>query len=45
MNVVDQKKIKVTGVGGIDIVGTRSIQVIVGTIVQFEADEILKIRK
>jgi len=39
------KKIKSTGVPGINIVGTNSIQVIVGTSVQFVADEIKKIRK
>ncbi|WP_413304179.1 N-acetylglucosamine-specific PTS transporter subunit IIBC [Bacillus sp. 1P10SD] len=45
MDVVDQKKIKATGVPGINIVGKQSIQVIVGTNVQFVADEIMKIRK
>ena len=45
MNAVDQKKIKATGVPGINIVGKQSIQVIVGTNVQFVADEINKIRK
>jgi PTS system N-acetylglucosamine-specific IIC component len=45
MDAVDQKKIKATGVPGIKIVGPQSIQVIVGTNVQFVADEILKIRK
>ncbi|WP_413382155.1 N-acetylglucosamine-specific PTS transporter subunit IIBC [Alkalihalobacillus sp. 1P02AB] len=45
MNVVDQDKIKATGVPGINIVGANSIQVIVGTQVQFVADEIEKIRK
>lgn len=45
MNAVDQKKIKATGVPGINIVGPQSIQVIVGTQVQFVADEIEKIRK
>ena len=45
MNAVDQKKIKATGVPGINIVGPQSIQVIVGTNVQFVADEIVKIRK
>jgi len=45
MDKVDQKKIKATGVPGINIVGTNSIQVIVGTNVQFVADEIHKIRK
>jgi N-acetylglucosamine PTS system EIICBA or EIICB component len=45
MDAVDQKKIKSTGVPGINIVGKNSIQVIVGTNVQFVADEIMKIRK
>lgn len=45
MDKVDQKKIKATGVPGINIVGKNSIQVIVGTNVQFVADEVNKIRK
>ncbi|PLR92558.1 N-acetylglucosamine-specific PTS transporter subunit IIBC [Bacillus sp. T33-2] len=45
MDAVDQKKIKSTGVPGINVVGQHSIQVIVGTNVQFVADEIEKIRK
>lgn len=45
MDAVDQAKIKATGVPGINIVGKHSIQVIVGTNVQFVADEINKIRK
>jgi len=45
MNAVDQNKIKSTGIPGINIVGPQSIQVIVGTQVQFVADEIEKIRK
>lgn len=45
MDAVDQKKIKATGVPGINVVGKNSIQVIVGTNVQFVADEIAKIRK
>ncbi|MGX6444547.1 N-acetylglucosamine-specific PTS transporter subunit IIBC [Neobacillus sp. K501] len=45
MDAVDQKKIKSTGVPGINVVGKNSIQVIVGTNVQFVADEIMKIRK
>lgn len=45
MKAVDQNKIKSTGVPGINIVGPQSIQVIVGTQVQFVADEIIKIRK
>ncbi|MCM3693473.1 N-acetylglucosamine-specific PTS transporter subunit IIBC [Neobacillus niacini] len=44
MSAVDQKKIKSTGVPGINVVGKNSIQVIVGTNVQFVADEIMKIR-
>jgi PTS system N-acetylglucosamine-specific IIC component len=44
MNAVDQQKIKATGIPGINIVGKQSIQVIVGTNVQFVADEILKLR-
>ncbi|MBO9130825.1 N-acetylglucosamine-specific PTS transporter subunit IIBC [Bacillus sp. 165] len=45
MNNVNQNKIKATGVPGINVVGSQSIQVIVGTQVQFVADEIEKIRK
>jgi PTS system N-acetylglucosamine-specific IIC component len=45
MDNVDQQKIKATGVPGINVVGPTSIQVIVGTSVQFVADEIEKIRK
>jgi len=45
MKAVNQKKIKDTGVPGINMVGPQSIQVIVGTSVQFVADEIEKIRK
>ncbi len=45
MDKVDQKKIKSTGVPGINVVGSQSIQVIVGTSVQFVADEIKKIRR
>ncbi|MGP4038420.1 N-acetylglucosamine-specific PTS transporter subunit IIBC [Gracilibacillus sp. D59] len=45
MDAVDQQRIKNTGVPGINIVGKNSIQVIVGTQVQFVADEIKKIRK
>ncbi|MEK3854156.1 N-acetylglucosamine-specific PTS transporter subunit IIBC [Cytobacillus sp. FSL H8-0458] len=44
MKAVDQKRIKDTGVPGINVVGKHSIQVIVGTEVQFIADEIEKIR-
>lgn len=42
---VDQNKIKATNVPGIKVVGEHGIQVIVGTSVQFVADEINKIRK
>lgn len=45
MDAVDEEKIKAAGVPGIHIVGSHSIQVIVGTQVQFVADEIAKIRK
>ncbi|MFT4414502.1 N-acetylglucosamine-specific PTS transporter subunit IIBC [Fredinandcohnia humi] len=45
MDKVDQKKIKATGVHGINVVGSQSIQVIVGPSVQFVADEVNKIRK
>ena len=45
MDVVDQNKIKSTGVPGINVVGAQSIQVIVGTNVQFVADEMKKIAK
>jgi N-acetylglucosamine PTS system EIICBA or EIICB component len=45
MNKVDQNKIKSTGVPGINIVGPQSIQVIVGTSVQFVADEMVKLHK
>src|SRR5699024_1531412 len=45
MDKVDEAKIKSTGVPGVHIVGKQSIQVIVGTTVQFIADEIEKIRK
>jgi N-acetylglucosamine PTS system EIICBA or EIICB component len=44
MEVVDQERIKATGVPGIHVVGENSIQVIVGTSVQFVADEIERIR-
>lgn len=44
VDVVDQKRIKNTGVSGIKVVGKNDIQVIVGTQVQFVADEIMKIR-
>jgi len=44
MDKVDQAKIKATGVPGINVVGKHNIQVIVGTSVQFVADEVNKIR-
>ncbi|HEY2422166.1 MAG TPA: N-acetylglucosamine-specific PTS transporter subunit IIBC [Neobacillus sp.] len=44
MKAVDQKKIKSTGVPGINVVGPQSIQVVVGTNVQFVADEMIQIR-
>jgi len=43
MDKVDQDKIKATGVPGINVVGSNSIQVVVGTSVQFVADEMHKI--
>ena len=45
MDVVDQDKIKATNVPGINVVGKHSIQVVVGTNVQFVADEINKLHK
>lgn len=45
MEKVNQEQIKSTGVPGINIVGSHSIQVIVGTNVQFVADEVDKINK
>ncbi|HLS10122.1 N-acetylglucosamine-specific PTS transporter subunit IIBC [Lentibacillus sp.] len=45
MDKVDQDKIKATGVPGINVVGKHNIQVVVGTQVQFVADEIRKIHK
>ncbi|MFB4166976.1 N-acetylglucosamine-specific PTS transporter subunit IIBC [Virgibacillus sp. JSM 102003] len=45
MDKVDQDKIKATGVPGINVVGKHNIQVVVGTQVQFVADEIRKLRK
>lgn len=43
MEVVDQNKIKATNVPGINIVGDHNIQVVVGTSVQFVADEMIKL--
>ena len=45
MGRVNQKRIKDTGVFGIHIIGPHSIQVIVGTNVQFVADEMAKLKK
>lgn len=45
MGRVNQKQIKDTGVFGINIIGPHSIQVIVGTNVQFVADEMAKLKK
>ncbi|MCM3086842.1 N-acetylglucosamine-specific PTS transporter subunit IIBC [Bhargavaea ginsengi] len=45
MDKVDQQKIKSTGVPGINVVGKHNIQVIVGTSVQFVADEVKKLNK
>ncbi|WP_307150014.1 N-acetylglucosamine-specific PTS transporter subunit IIBC [Robertmurraya andreesenii] len=45
MDQVDQKRIKATGVHGIKLIGANSIQVIVGTNVQFVADEVKKLRR
>ncbi|QQK81730.1 PTS transporter subunit EIIC [Salicibibacter cibi] len=44
MDKVDQEKIKATGVPGVNVVGQHNIQVVVGTQVQFVADEMIKIR-
>ncbi|MCA1055654.1 N-acetylglucosamine-specific PTS transporter subunit IIBC [Rossellomorea aquimaris] len=44
MDAVDQRRIKATGVPGINIVGPNSIQVVVGTSVQFVADEVERLR-
>jgi PTS system N-acetylglucosamine-specific IIC component len=41
---VDQAKIKATGVPGVKVIDDKNIQVIVGTEVQFVADEMSKIR-
>lgn len=43
MDKVDQPKIKATGVPGVNVVGKHDIQVIVGTSVQFVADEIQRL--
>lgn len=43
MDAVDQDAIRATGVPGINVVGEKDIQVIVGTSVQFVADEMERI--
>ncbi|MFC0524489.1 N-acetylglucosamine-specific PTS transporter subunit IIBC [Pontibacillus salicampi] len=45
MDIVDQAKIKATGVPGINVVNSHNIQVVVGTSVQFVADAIERQRK
>src|SRR5699024_4895552 len=45
MEKVDEAKIKATNVPGVNVVGKHGIQVVVGTNVQFVADEINKLRK
>lgn len=45
MSQVDQKKIKSTGIPGINVINDRNIQVVVGTQVESVANEIHKIRK
>ncbi|WP_042146601.1 N-acetylglucosamine-specific PTS transporter subunit IIBC [Paucisalibacillus sp. EB02] len=42
---VNQAKIKATGVPGINVIDKNNIQVVVGTNVQFVADEMAKLRK
>ncbi|WP_086347685.1 N-acetylglucosamine-specific PTS transporter subunit IIBC, partial [Candidatus Enterococcus clewellii] len=42
-NTVDQAKIKATGVPGVKVIDDKNIQVIVGTEVQFVADEMTKL--
>src|SRR5699024_7055546 len=44
-NAIDEAKIKSAGVAGVRKVGDKAVQVIVGTEVQFVADEINKIPK
>lgn len=44
-DTIDQDKIKATGVPGVNVVGKHNIQVIVGTQVQFVADEVKKLHK
>lgn len=42
--IVDQNKIKATGVPGVKVIDSTNIQVIVGTEVQFVADEMTKLK-
>ena len=44
-SAIDQQKIKATGVSGVIVTGKDSVQVVVGTQVQFVADEMKKIRQ
>lgn len=44
MNKVDQGKIKSSGVPGLKVIDDKNIQIIIGTEVQFVADELLKIQ-
>lgn len=45
MDQVDQRKIKETEIHGIKVIGSQNIQVIVGTNVQFVADEMKKLQR
>lgn len=45
MDAVNQNKIKEAKISGIKVTGSNSVQVVVGTQVQFVADEIEKLRK
>lgn len=45
MDNVDQNKLKAANIPGINVVGEHSIQVVVGTNVQFVADEIIKMMR
>ncbi|GCF93326.1 PTS N-acetylglucosamine transporter subunit IIABC [Enterococcus florum] len=44
-NAVDQSKIKATGVPGLKVIDAKNIQVIVGTEVQFVADEMSRLHQ
>ncbi|MGY3716977.1 N-acetylglucosamine-specific PTS transporter subunit IIBC [Sutcliffiella cohnii] len=44
-SAIDQNKIKATGVAGVVVTGKNNVQVVVGTQVQFVADEMKKIHK